>query len=291
MTLNFTNLEATIQAKLNSLTATVTAASANGTTVTYIANNAFSAGQVVTITGLSTQAFNLQNVTIATASPTQFTITNASTGTAVTNATGSAAIIVDSKELLLQMKALESATTNLSLGKVVSEGLYQQGLISQTGTAAIASYNAIVSTATANINSLLNQLGSVNTQAIIDLVTQKLADINTATNTAIASVNSAASSAQTTATNAISSAQTTATNAVTAQQSTSISAVQSAASSAQSTAVTAITNAKNSAIDEINTTVTGSGLAAVNTSLTSLNTRLTTLEANSPQALIYSLID
>jgi len=47
MSLNFTNLEATINAKLNSLTATVTAASATGGVVTYTANNAFAVGQTV----------------------------------------------------------------------------------------------------------------------------------------------------------------------------------------------------------------------------------------------------
>ena len=291
MSLNFSNLEATINAKLNSLTATVTAASAAGGVVTYTASNAYTVGQTVTITGLSTSAFNLQGVAIATRSPTQFTVNNAATGTAVTGATGSATIIVDSKELLIQMKALEAATANLSLGKVVSEGLYQQGLIQTTAASALATYNSTVATGTASINALLAQLGGINTQAIIDLVTQKLADINTASATAISAVNAAASTAQTNATNAVASAQTTATNAVTAQQATSISAVNSAATSATTTATNAITAAKNAAITEVNATVTGSGLATVTATLTDLDTRLDTLEANSPQALIYSLTD
>lgn len=130
MTLNYTNLESVIKSKIEGLTATVTAASANGTTVTYTAGNRFSAGQVVSITGLSTTAFNLSNVTIASATTTQFTVTNAATGTAVTNATGVAVVNVDTKELLLQMKALETATTNLGLGRVVSEGNYQFNQIS-----------------------------------------------------------------------------------------------------------------------------------------------------------------
>jgi hypothetical protein len=71
-------------------TATVTAASATGGVVTYTAANTFVAGQVVSITGLSTTAFNLTNVTIATRSATQFTVTNAATGTAVTGATATA---------------------------------------------------------------------------------------------------------------------------------------------------------------------------------------------------------
>lgn len=134
MTLNYTNIESVISARLNALSATVTAASSNGTTVTYTANNSFSAGQVVSVTGLTTAAFNLQNVTVATASATQFTVTNSATGTAVTGASGNAARVLDSKELLIQMKAVEAATTNLSLGKVVSEGTYQYGAINTLGT-------------------------------------------------------------------------------------------------------------------------------------------------------------
>jgi len=74
------------------LTATVTAASAATGTVTYTANNTFSAGQTVTITGLSTSAFNLSGVTIASATSSQFTVTNAATGTAVTGASATATV-------------------------------------------------------------------------------------------------------------------------------------------------------------------------------------------------------
>ena len=74
--------------------AVVTAASASGGVVTYTANNAFVAGQIVTITGLSTTAFNLAGVTIGTASSTQFTVTNAATGTGVTGASALAEVIV-----------------------------------------------------------------------------------------------------------------------------------------------------------------------------------------------------
>lgn len=137
MTLNYTNLESVIKSKIEGLTATVTAASSNGTTVTYTASNRFSAGQIVTITGLSTSAFNLANVTIASATTQQFTVTNPATGTAVTGAVGVAVVNVDTKELLLQMKALETATTNLSLGRVVSEGNYQYNQISTIASQAL----------------------------------------------------------------------------------------------------------------------------------------------------------
>lgn len=80
-------------------TAVVTAASANAGVVTYTANNAFSVGQTVTITGLSTSAFNLTNVLITAlvgteGAATGFTVTNAATGSAVTGATALAKAVV-----------------------------------------------------------------------------------------------------------------------------------------------------------------------------------------------------
>jgi phage tail sheath protein FI len=75
-------------------TATVTAASATAGVVTYTATNTFTVGQLVTITGLSTTAFNLSNVAIATRSGSQFTVTSAATGTAVTGASATATVTV-----------------------------------------------------------------------------------------------------------------------------------------------------------------------------------------------------
>ena len=57
-------------------------------TVGYTAANSFVPGQVVTITGLSTSAFNLSAVFIGYASPTGFTVVNAASGSTVTGATG-----------------------------------------------------------------------------------------------------------------------------------------------------------------------------------------------------------
>jgi len=60
--------------------ASITNVTGNGTTVTYTATNSFSAGQTVSIDEVMPYIYNLQNVTIATASATQFTVTNAATG-------------------------------------------------------------------------------------------------------------------------------------------------------------------------------------------------------------------
>ena len=55
----------------------VTAASGNGTTVTYTSQNKLAAGDVVNITGLTASAYNLSSATVATANPIKFTVTNA----------------------------------------------------------------------------------------------------------------------------------------------------------------------------------------------------------------------
>lgn len=66
----------------------VTAASGNGTTVTYTAQNSLSAGNVVTITGLAGSAYNLTSATVATANATRFTITNAANAGEITGQRG-----------------------------------------------------------------------------------------------------------------------------------------------------------------------------------------------------------
>lgn len=80
---------------VGSRTTTVTAASGNGTTITYTSANTFSAGDSVTITGLSASSgdsLNLTNVTVATASDTQFTVTSSVVG--VSSGTGSVSLSV-----------------------------------------------------------------------------------------------------------------------------------------------------------------------------------------------------
>lgn len=64
----------------------VTAASGDGTTVSYTSFNKLQPGDTVNITGLTTAAFNLSNATVATANLLGFTVTNSATGAAVTGA-------------------------------------------------------------------------------------------------------------------------------------------------------------------------------------------------------------
>ena len=61
----------------------ITNVSGNGTTITYTAANNFSTGDKVTIYGVNPSAYNLSNATLASASSSQFTITNTATGSFV----------------------------------------------------------------------------------------------------------------------------------------------------------------------------------------------------------------
>jgi len=65
----------------------ITAASASAGTITYTGYNNYSAGDVISIYGLSTTAFNLLNVTVNSATSSQFTVVNVASGTAVTGST------------------------------------------------------------------------------------------------------------------------------------------------------------------------------------------------------------
>ena len=62
----------------------VTAASGNGTTVTYTAQNTLSVGDVVNVTGLTASAYNLSSATVATANALKFTVTNAANAGEIT---------------------------------------------------------------------------------------------------------------------------------------------------------------------------------------------------------------
>ena len=62
----------------------VTAASGNGTTVTYTSENELNAGDVINVTGLTASAYNLSSATVATANKLQFTVTNAANAGEIT---------------------------------------------------------------------------------------------------------------------------------------------------------------------------------------------------------------
>jgi hypothetical protein len=62
----------------------ITAATGNGTTVTYTSENELHAGDVVNITGLTASAYNLSSATVATANKLSFTVTNSANAGLIT---------------------------------------------------------------------------------------------------------------------------------------------------------------------------------------------------------------
>lgn len=118
--------------------AEITNITSNGTTVTFTAANGFNAGEVVSITGVIPSQYNFQNVTIATASTSQFTVTNSATGVYISGGVAYAPVNVTGFTAALQLRSLpESPTAALSLtnGSGITVGT-TDGLIEVHATAA-----------------------------------------------------------------------------------------------------------------------------------------------------------
>jgi hypothetical protein len=76
----FYRLPATLSS-IDIRSADITLAAGNGTVITYTADNNFSVGQTIKISGISPSGYNLSSATVASATSTQFTVTNSATGT------------------------------------------------------------------------------------------------------------------------------------------------------------------------------------------------------------------
>jgi len=177
------------------LSAVVTAASGDGTTVTYTAHNNFSTGQTVSISGLynyvlagsnqpiataiyaptytTASAYNLSSVTIASATPTQFTVTNSTVdGTAASlSSTVSGAI----RGLAVVTVAASASTTSTPTvtGLTIKEAIRQIGVASlNVGT---VTYTTSGATAL-NVGTVYSQsvTGSQTLGTAVNLVVYKL---------------------------------------------------------------------------------------------------------------------
>jgi len=97
-------------------TAVVTGASASLGVITYVTpSNNFVVGQQVTITGLSTTAFNLTNVLITGVTATGFTVASSATGTAITNAPSAQAVASINTQSVSSTAIIEEGTGVLTL--------------------------------------------------------------------------------------------------------------------------------------------------------------------------------
>lgn len=89
--------------------AEITDVTGDGTTVTYTAINSFSAGQIVSIDQVQPYIYNLQNVTIDTASATDFTVLNAATGNYISGGIATVPIDITGYTAKLQLRTFPSS--------------------------------------------------------------------------------------------------------------------------------------------------------------------------------------
>lgn len=85
--------------------AEITNVSGNGTTVTFTAANGFATGQIVSIDGILPPQYNLQNVTIANATATQFQVTNPATGIYISGGIATAPVNVIGYTARMQLRS------------------------------------------------------------------------------------------------------------------------------------------------------------------------------------------
>ena len=90
---------------------TITNITANGTTVTVTAVNAFTAGQLVSIEGVIPSQYNFTNVAIATRNASQFTITNSATGTYISGGVAYVPVNLTGCTAALQLRSLPNDPT------------------------------------------------------------------------------------------------------------------------------------------------------------------------------------
>ena len=113
---------------------TITNITANGTTVTVTAVNAFAVGQLVSIEGVIPSQYNLQNVAVATRTSSQFTITNPSTGTYISGGVAYAPVNLTGYTAALQLRSLPTDTTAALTLTTANDGI---AITALTGTIAI----------------------------------------------------------------------------------------------------------------------------------------------------------
>ena len=118
--------------------ATITNIVGNGTTVTFTAANGFTAGQKVSINGVLPSIYNLQDVTIATVTASQFTVTNGATGTYISGGLATSPANITGYSAALQLRSLPSDPV-AALSLSTSAGITvtgAQGKVSVHATAA-----------------------------------------------------------------------------------------------------------------------------------------------------------
>jgi hypothetical protein len=131
-------------------TATITSATASGTAVTYIANNLFRVGDLVTITGVTSSspggAYNLTNVPIVSATNTQFTVTAPSNVTQTYTSGGTATLTTSRR--MFQTLATNTAFDNAARLNRQERPRFLNNVIMMEGSSGDLSYEFKLSNVT-----------------------------------------------------------------------------------------------------------------------------------------------
>lgn len=142
-------------------TESITAASGNGTAITYTCDNGFTAGDVVTISGLSPSTFN-GTFTLATATGTNFTVTSTVTG----SSTGTGQAVFDSLLGFTGLYEIANVTTDTTFTYASVGGDVVSTPVSPVGTAVVGpDARAVDSLPDANENGTYNVPGNVSYNA------------------------------------------------------------------------------------------------------------------------------
>ena len=123
-----------VYSDMDSKPATITAVTHNGSSITYTAANSFVVNDVVTVTGLDTEAYNVSNAIVTSRNSTSFTVAKSGTTASVTEASSDGA------------KFTYYANNTFSAGDVVSVS----GFNTKTITAASSASGNITYTSTAH---------------------------------------------------------------------------------------------------------------------------------------------
>jgi len=113
-----------VYSDMDSKPATITAVTHNGSSITYTAANSFAVNDVVTVTGLDTEAYNVSNATVTSRNSTSFTVAKSGTTASVTEASSSLTAFT------------YYASNTFSAGDVVSISGFKTATITAATTAA-----------------------------------------------------------------------------------------------------------------------------------------------------------
>lgn len=116
----------------------------NGTTVNFTAVNGFTPGQTVSIDGVTPPIYNLQNVTVASASGSNFTVTNGATGTYISGGIATSPVNLTGAAAALQLRSLPSSQDAVLSLATSGNGITITGAAGQVDVHATANQTRVI---------------------------------------------------------------------------------------------------------------------------------------------------